>query len=312
MKQNKVLGQYKNGNYFVTIYEDGTKIRQTKDDRFVADFAENCDVKITDKCDLECKWCYEGCSKSGRHAELFDSEGNPTQEWLKDLKPFTELALNGNDLSHPDLQGDNPRLLTYLKEKKVIPNITVSQVHFEREYNRLLDWTSRKLIYGLGVSLLNSSSETFLLLAQSIPNLVIHTIAGIVTCDDFSRLEKISPKILILGYKNSSRGSKYLDKNRIKIDDRLSELKHSLEHICKKVKVLSFDNLALEQLSVKEILFKDKEDQWETFYMGEDGTATFYIDAVNNQFSRHSCIPLNERKDSTGKSVVEMFKEIQL
>ena len=44
------MALYKNGNYIVTILNDGTKIRQTKDDEFIPAFAENCDVKITDKC----------------------------------------------------------------------------------------------------------------------------------------------------------------------------------------------------------------------------------------------------------------------
>lgn len=53
----KQLGKYKNGNYTVTIYEDGTKVRFTKDDEFYPEFAENCDVKITDKCSIGCAFC---------------------------------------------------------------------------------------------------------------------------------------------------------------------------------------------------------------------------------------------------------------
>lgn len=51
------LGSYINGNYKVTIYEDGTKVRLTKDDDFIPDFSENCDVKITDKCSVGCPFC---------------------------------------------------------------------------------------------------------------------------------------------------------------------------------------------------------------------------------------------------------------
>ena len=45
----KLLGVYKNGNYTVKILSDGTKIRETNEDEFIPSFAENCDVKITDK-----------------------------------------------------------------------------------------------------------------------------------------------------------------------------------------------------------------------------------------------------------------------
>ncbi len=54
----KILGAYKNGNYSTIILKDGTKIRQTMDDKFIPEFAENCDVKITDKCDGGCQFCF--------------------------------------------------------------------------------------------------------------------------------------------------------------------------------------------------------------------------------------------------------------
>ena len=50
----KILGIYKNGNYQVTILDDGTKIRRTEEDEFIPEFPENADVKITDKC---CQGC---------------------------------------------------------------------------------------------------------------------------------------------------------------------------------------------------------------------------------------------------------------
>ena len=89
---------YKNGNYVVCISDDGTKIRSTKDDEFIPDFAENCDVKITDKCDGRCPFCYEGCTENGKHADLF------SYKFIETLHPHTELALNGNDLSHPQIE----------------------------------------------------------------------------------------------------------------------------------------------------------------------------------------------------------------
>ena len=110
----KILGKYRNGNYIVTIGDDGTKIRETEYDEFIPAFAENCDCKITDKCDGGCQWCYEGCTPSGKHGDIL----NP--KFLDSLHPFTELAINGNDLTHPDLIP----FLQKLKEKKVIANIT--------------------------------------------------------------------------------------------------------------------------------------------------------------------------------------------
>jgi len=76
-------------------------------------------------------------------------------------------------------------------------------------------------------------------------------------------------------------------------------------------KVVSFDNLAIEQLNVKELLFKDKQDEWDEFYMGDDGNFTLYIDAVNQTFAKNSCMPKEERFPIAGRSMTEMFNFIR-
>ena len=83
-----IIGKYKNGNYIVTMLSDGTKIRETNDDEFIPSFAENCDVKITDKCDGGCPFCYEGCTPNGRHGDIMN------YKFLDTLHPYTELAIN--------------------------------------------------------------------------------------------------------------------------------------------------------------------------------------------------------------------------
>lgn len=57
---SKILERYKNGNYEVTIEEDGTKIRETSEEQFIPEFAENMDVKICNRCDMGCVMCHEG------------------------------------------------------------------------------------------------------------------------------------------------------------------------------------------------------------------------------------------------------------
>ena len=42
----KELGNYKNGNYTVNIYDDGTKIRETDENEFIPEFAECIDVNL--------------------------------------------------------------------------------------------------------------------------------------------------------------------------------------------------------------------------------------------------------------------------
>ena len=70
--------------------------------------------------------------------------------------------------------------------------------------------------------------------------------------------------------------------------------------------VVSFDNLALEQLHMRDKL---SDEDWEMFYAGDDGTVTFYIDLVNGTFARSS---LSEIHYPIGnKTVDEMFQVIR-
>lgn len=55
----KKLYQYENGNTTVSIYEDGTKIRQFEGIPTIY-HPESLDVKITNYCDLGCKFCLKG------------------------------------------------------------------------------------------------------------------------------------------------------------------------------------------------------------------------------------------------------------
>jgi hypothetical protein len=328
MMDKQLLYNYRNGNYNVKIYSDGTKIRETDEDEFIPAFAENCDVKITDCCDGGCPFCYEGCTPKGQHARLFytcvvpkvDENNNvlkyveefvPAQLWLKHLHPGTELALNGNDLTHPDLNPNFPVLLHWLKDHQVIANMTVNQKHFMLHKDLLKKWCDQKLIWGLGVSLNNAEEPGFFEVLKEFPNAVLHTIIGILTVDDIVKIRQVGNlKVLILGYKTLGRGITYLEKaNYIELNKEV--LRGNIPALLKTQKVISFDNLALEQLGVKDLLFKDKKQEWDEFYMGDDGTMTFYIDAVKEQYAKNSCMPLEDRFGSRGLTIDEMFKNIR-
>ena len=295
-----ILGKYKNGNYIVHIYDDGTKIRETNDDEFIPSFAENCDVKITDKCDGGCPFCYEGCTPNGRHGDILN------YKFLDTLHPYTELAINGNDLSHPDLES----FMCKMKKKKIILNMTVNQIHFERHFETIKQWIANGWIYGLGVSLKEPTDE-FIEKITQFPNAVIHVINGVVSVHDLARLAGNNLKVLILGYKHLRRGESYYEQN----DESVNALQEDLnKYLFPEIinngwfKVVSFDNLAIKQLHVQENL---PEEQWEEFYMGSDSEFTFYIDMVDGTFGKNSLAPENERftiMDNIG----DMFEKIRL
>lgn len=292
MKGN-VLGKYKNGNYIVTLLNDGTKIRFSKDDEFHPSFAENCDVKITDKCDGGCEFCYEGCTVNGKHGDIMNAK------FIDTLHPYTELALNGNDLSHPDLIP----FLQKLRSKDVIANMTVNQKHLMRHYELIKKLLDEKLIFGIGVSLVDASSE-FVQIAKSIPNLVIHVINGIFDETSANVLKNNNLKLLILGYKHLRRGVDFYTKNNKDVTKKQKWLYDNIKTLCMEFNVVSFDNLAIEQLDIKRLM---SDEDWEEFYMGDDGTVTFYIDLVENKFAKNS---LSQERYDLLDSIDDMFKII--
>lgn len=290
---------YKNGNYITSInLRTGTKIRENDLDNLTPAFAENCDITITHKCDGGCEFCYMGCTPDGKHGDILN------YKFLDTLHEYTELAINGNDLSHPDLIP----FLEKLKEKKVIANMTVNQIHFGRCQDMIKDLIDKKLIYGLGISLKKPTKE-FISLVKQYPNAVIHTINGVTTIEDYKALAYHNLKILILGYKELQRGVEYMDNHHLSIAQAQSELYDMLGKIVEDgwFNVVSFDNLAIEQLDVKRLL---SDEEWNEFYMGSDTEFTFYLDLVKGKFAGNSLTPEDERFDILS-SIDDMFQRIR-
>lgn len=297
----KVIGKYKNGNYLVTIFDDGTKVRENDLDNLTPAFAENCDVKFTHKCSQNCPFCYEGCTKDGEHSDIL------SQSWIYKMHPHTELAINGNDLDHPDLD----KFLEIMKEQKVIVNITVNQNQFLGNWEKLALWEMKGLIHGVGVSLINYTKhlDDGIKNFPNKQNIVIHTINGILSENDIDLMKNKGLKILILGYKSVRRGKVYEDGiNKNKILENKDYLYNNMKNLFKWFEVISYDNLAIEQLEINRFLTKE---QWSEFYMGDDGQYTYYIDAVAKTFAKNSVISERENFPINDMNVDEMFQFIQ-
>lgn len=291
-----LLGIYKNGNMRTRIFSDGTKIRETEDDEFIPEFAENMDIKISNYCDMGCKFCHEGSAKNGKHGDILN------KKFIETLHPYQEVALGGGDAtSHPDLVP----FLHKLKDRKVIVNMTVNQRHFEQKQELIKELVDEKLIYGLGVSLVNPTDE-FISLIRQYPNAVIHVINGVLKPSDIAALSNKNLKMLILGYKQLRRGNEWYSEDHENIIIKQMWLKENLGGIINNFKVVSFDNLAIEQLEVQRLMSKE---EWDEFYMGDDGSMTYYIDMVEQKFARSSTSSFDKRYDLLD-SVDEMFKKI--
>ena len=271
----KEIGSYINGNYNVKIFDDGTKIRYSKEDEFKAEFPECMDIKITNYCDRNCKMCHENSTIEGKHGDILNVN------FINTLNPYTEIALGGgNPLSHPDLV----QFLKICRSKRIIVNMTVNQIHFMNNLNFIDILIERKLIHGLGVSLVNATDDFFNELNKR-NNTVLHIINGLINEETLNKLYNKNLKILILGYKQFRRGIDLYNKDFIEIETNKLMLYNNLKTLIEKSKVVSFDNLAIEQLKVKRLM---SEEEWNEFYMGDDGKFTMYIDLVNKQFAKCS------------------------
>ena len=286
----ELLGRYINGNFKTTILSDGTKIRETEDDEFVPAFAENMDIKICNFCDMGCPFCHEGSTIDGKFGDILNE------------KFINTLHLGGGDAtSHPNIIP----FLQKLKDRKVIVNMTVNQIHFEKKQELIKKLVDEKLIYGLGVSLVNPT-EKFIELIKKYPNAVIHVINGVLKPSDVEALENNNLKILILGYKHLRRGDDFYSEDYENIVVKQNWLYENLADIIEKFKVVSFDNLAIDQLNVRRLM---SDDEWNEFYMGDDGTMTYYIDMVERKFARSSTAAFDKRYDLLD-SVDDMFQKI--
>ena len=292
MMANKIIGSYINGNYKVVIFQDGTKLRVTPDSEFIPKRVESLDCKITQFCDMNCPQCHEQSTTNGRHGDL----GNPI---IETFPPYTEVAIGGgNPLTHPQLE----EFLTKLKSQKCFPSITINQKHFMQEFERIKTLAQNEMIYGIGISIYDINEELAAKINE-LPNAVCHVIAGIVTLDQLKKMSELGiKKVLFLGYKIFGRGAYYYSGE---VQAKINELKENMKNVKEMFKVISFDNLAIEQLNVKDIVPKEK---WEEFYMGDDGSFTMYVDLVEKKYAQSSTS--NNRFDLL-PTINDMFLDIR-
>ena len=294
----KKITTYKNGNTWTTLYEDGTKEHFTMDDDFRFNFSESCDIQISQCCDNGCEWCYYGCSPTGKHGKLTG------WKFFETMHPYTEIAIN---LQYP-IPDELTEFLNIMKNKNIIVNATINQNHFMNPFMQSLvkQLVDTNLIKGIGISLTDPTQKDFINMVKRYPNAVIHVIAGVTSPEDIDYLKGHDLKLLILGYKKLERGKKYYDHSSIIVEDNIKWLESDLEGIINGFKVVSFDNLAIEQLHLKDKL---SEKEWEMFYGGDDGTVTFFIDLVKGVFARSS---LSRIVYTIGdKTIDEMFEVIK-
>jgi len=294
----KILYQYRNGDYNCSILSDGTLIKETESENPQFSFPVSIDVKITNYCDLAsvCIFCHEQSNKKGKHADLLR-----LMDVLDELPSGIELAIGGgNPLAHPDLK----EFLVNCKNKGLIANLTVNQLHLKKNYEFIWELINNELIKGLGISYRKKFSNSYETSFVNYEHTVIHLIAGV---DDYSVIGDLMSvgykKFLILGYKQFGNGVSHYKKFSDKVEENIRQWYMFLPKYIGKC-LVSFDNLAIEQLNVKRFF---TDEGWNLFFQGDDFTLSMYIDAIEQKFAPTS--RSEERKSFNDYSLIDYFQK---
>lgn len=286
-----IKAQYQNGNYVVQLWEDGTKLRLIDTPQSLSPiWPESLDIKITNRCDGSCPYCHE---ESERQGECFKVEN--AWNLLKDLPAGVELAFGGgNPLCCKE------ELLWLFPKLSCVTNLTVHAQH--------LSQLGKLKPTALGISYEESFHNDIEQFSQEYGEqiqVVVHLIAGVHTIEDLQKCLKSFNRVLILGYKQVGRGIAFY---KPAIKNNLSNWqKHIRPYLYCPSKVVSFDNLAVQQLNINSLFTKEV---WERIYMGDDGLFSMYLDLVKMEFAESSTAKMRYKIEN-GLSIQEMFQRIR-
>ena len=295
--------QFLNGNTICEInVNDGTQIMTTKDNEFNLAFPVNIDVNISNKCAIGCPFCYQGCTPKGQEADLIKFLRNK-KSFLYTLKGGTELAINGNEPLHPDLI----KLLRFCKKRNIFANLTVNEKTFLTHEKLISSWMQKGLIHGLGISP-SLYSKKMIAFASTNPNVVVHTIVGVTTKKEYLYLFSNHIKVLVLGYKLTGRGISFR-KDNLLITKNKNNLKLILQALADDIYLVSFDNLAIQQLDPKRLL-NIPDEEYATLFRGNDGHHTMFINMVTETYAINSVQSKKNHKPLVS-SIEEMFADVK-
>lgn len=273
------LATYNNGNAVIEIFDDGTRVITTPDSSFNFDFPLNIDIRVSTKCSFGynpktgksfCGFCHE-CSKT----DGVECDYEALKAKLDGLPEGIEIAVGCNSFT----AGLYEFILWCSVIKGYIVNLTINQGHLMRDFDGLKHSIECGFIKGLGVSYRSSLPWDIPEYILNYKDTVFHIIAGIDGYNDVLSLkDRGVKKILILGEKDFGFNEGKVDLN----SDCHRKWYWWVRQLFDEFEIVSFDNLALEQLSIKRFL---TDEQWEVFNQGE---RSIYINAVDQYFAASS------------------------
>jgi hypothetical protein len=294
--------KYQNGNSSVELYEDGTRVIQYED-TLQLDYPLNIDIRVSTRCAFGldpktglsfCDFCHESARTDGNECDY-----KSLQDKLVGLPKGIELAVGANEIT-VGLCG----FIWWCKDQGYIVNLTLNQGHIKRDETTLKGLIDNNLIKGLGISYRSSLNWRVPQSILDYEHTVFHVISGIDSIEDVLSLkDKGVKKVLVLGYKTFGFGVNYFNSNTDDVDKNIKEWIWWVHKMFSKFGVVSFDNLALEQLKIKRFF---TDENWDVFNNGEH---SFYINAVNGYYSPSS--RSGKKTDWNDTSVEEYFINLE-
>lgn len=216
------------------------------------------DVKITDYCPFGCKFCYQGSTEHGLHADT-DFVERLAYEFGK-VGVF-EVAIGGGE---PTLHPDFEHILRSFRKNDVIPNFTTRNVQWLlNNLHSVYD-----IIGGCAYSV-GSANDVYKIKDLDTKKVNIHVVLGVFTREEFSAICRAAKEtgrhVTFLGYKTTARGATF------------SALDYSFWF--EEASILgsfSIDTCIAKEF--KNILDKNKIPEY--MYYTEEGKVSCYIDAV--------------------------------
>jgi hypothetical protein len=288
--------QYQNGNSVVNLYDDGTRVIHYENELNL-EFPLNIDIRTSSRCAFGynpktnkafCDFCHESARTDGDECNYNELKGK-----LIGLPKGIELAIGANNLTFELFD-----FIYWCDTQDYIVNLTINQGHLKRDSDQLRLLINNQLIKGLGVSYRSTLKWDIPQFILDYEHTVFHVIAGIDSVYDVMDLSNRGvKKVLCLGEKNFGF-------NHGKVDLTTKRHKEWFWFISKLFPIfdiVSFDNLALEQMKIKRFF---KDESWEVFNQGEH---SFFVDSVNGFY--HPSSRSHEKVDWNTMSMKEFFQK---
>lgn len=255
-------------------------------------YPELVDIKITNKCNKGCNFCYQNSVPEGKHAKFSDVVR--LADILSRWKVF-EVAIGGGE---PTLHPRFEDIIKYFRSKGIIPNVST----------RNLDIKDKDITNCGGVAFSVESpfdvKEVLRItrITRFMPYISFHVIEGIPSPEDFEEIllsaaEHWRP-VVVLGYKPVGRGKNfhemvYLDSYKwLDIYKKLP-----------KKPTISIDTF----LAKRDKKLLDQEFVPELFYETEEGMFSMYVDLVENKMGLSSFGKMQSFKFLTPKRLLDVF-----